>query len=171
MEARHHHGGERLRGKRAADVLGSPGATVHQISGRHYRVDKLELEPLLDVVDDLARDCRIAAGIKLLREESKQIAITPKVTVRFDQIAGERIADDLSGKVLELAIFAGTIRARNPLYSRLLGRDDDGADGLANGIDKVSEIFVTRSTTPLPAASASRRRALGVSPGLGSNGR
>ena len=160
-----------MRGKRAADVLGSPGATVHQISGRHYRVDKLELEPLLDVVDDLARDCRIAAGIKLLGKESEQIAVAPKVTVRFDQIAGERIADDLSSEVLELALFARTVGARNPLYSRFLGRDDDGADGLADGIDEVSEIFVTRSTTPLPAASASRRRALGVSPGLGSNGR
>jgi hypothetical protein len=81
VEPSHHDGGERLRRKRAADVLGSPGATVHQVSGRHYRLDELELEPLLDVIDDLARDCWITAGVELLCEEPKEIAIT-KVDTR-----------------------------------------------------------------------------------------
>jgi hypothetical protein len=95
MESRHHHSRERVRRKRLVDVGGCPGAAVHEVSRRHYCFDELALEPLLDIVHDLARDRCVTAGVKLLCKEPDEIAITSEVSVRLDQIAGKSVADDL----------------------------------------------------------------------------
>src|SRR5882762_6525584 len=156
MESGQHDGRQRVRGKRAVDVGRSPSASVHQVPHGHDRLDELALEPLLDVVDDLTRDGRIAAGIEFFRKEPDEIAITPEVTVCLHDIAGERVAHNLSGEIIQLAFLSRFVCARDPLHRWLFRRYHDGPDGLTTRIDKVGKIVVARSTTTLPATSGRR---------------